>query len=244
MEFKTSISKISTKDQDVIIRGKKLSDLIENHTFSDSIFLLLKGSFPNEKESIIFSAMLTSIIDHGMGTTSSLTTRFVTSGGNSLNTAVGAGVLALGDYHGGAIEKAMEQISNFSKEFDNLEDVIQRKLVSKEAFFGFGHKIYKNNDPRVKIILNKCEHLDYRSQYLDTLLRIESLIEQIKGKKIIINIDGLIAALLLSMGFHSTIGKGIFIIGRISGLVAQSVEEKENEKPVRRISEEEIYYKE
>ena len=102
MEFKTSISKIT--NEDVMIRERKLSALMKEASFTDAIFLILKGSFPNQQESKLFSAMLLSIIDHGMGTTSALTSRFVASSGNAVNTAVGAGVLALGDLHGGAIE--------------------------------------------------------------------------------------------------------------------------------------------
>ena len=77
MKFKTKISKLGNDDVD--IRGKKLSDLIEKSSFTDAIFLLLSSREPTEKESKIFAAMLTSIIDHGMGTASSLTTRFVAS---------------------------------------------------------------------------------------------------------------------------------------------------------------------
>ena len=72
---------------------------------------------------------------------------------------------------------------------------------------------------------------------------IETALEKEKGKKICLNIDGLAAAILLEMGFPPlSLGKGIFIIGRVPGLVAQAVEEKENEKPVGRLEEGEIEY--
>ena len=90
MEYKTSISKMTKKDH--IIRGQKLSDLVKAGSFSDSVYLILRGKKPSKKESRIFEAMLTISIDHGMGTSSSLTSRFVMSTGNSLNTAVGAGI--------------------------------------------------------------------------------------------------------------------------------------------------------
>jgi citryl-CoA lyase len=235
MEYKTHISKVTK--QGPIIRGENLSTLIKNNSFTDSIFLLLTNRKPNVQESKIFSAILISIIDHGMGTTSSQTTRFVKSGGNPLNTAVGAGVLALGNYHGGAIENAMKQI----KTIKNVEEFVTTHITNKKIIFGFGHKIYKDQDPRVIQILKLCKEIDYQSTYIEKILKIEQLIEQQKGKKIILNIDGLIAAILLEMRFDPIIGKGIFIIGRTPGLVAQAVEESK-EKPVRRISEEDIEY--
>jgi len=236
MEFKTKISKVT--EDDMILRGEKLSSLISSSSFSDSIFLLLNKKKPSSEESKVFSALLVSSIDHGMGTTSSLASRFVMSGGNSLNAAVGGGILALGDYHGGAGEKALEQF----KEISNAEEFVSGALASKKVIFGYGHKIYKTEDPRVKQVLELCNSVGYKSKYIDLALEIESALEKAKGKKIILNIDGLMAAILLEMGFSALAARGVFIIARTPGLVAQSIEEKEEEKPVRRVDEEDINY--
>ena len=74
-------------------------------------------------------------------------------------------------------------------------------------------------------------------------MEIESVLEKEKGKKLCLNIDGLIAAILLEMGFSPQAGRGIFIASRTSGLIAQAIEEAEEEKPVRRIDEKDISYK-
>ena len=242
MEYKTSISKIT--NEDVIIREHKLSSLMKETSFTDGIFLLLKGSFPNEKESKLFSAMLLSIIDHGMGTTSALTSRFVASSGNAVNTAIGAGVLALGDLHGGAVENCMSQLIGFSKLTpEELYAEIKKYVLEKKGtLYGFGHKHYKESDPRAKILLDYCKTNNYSSNYIDLVVSLEKQIESIKGKKLVLNVDGLLSALLLTMGFSPIVGKGFFIIGRVPGLVAQVIEEKENERSVRRLSEDDINY--
>lgn len=243
----------------MLIRGKKLSQLIDRVSFSDAVFLLLRERLPKRIESRLFSAILTSIIDHGMGTTSSLTTRFVVSGGNALNAAVGAGVLAIGDYHGGAIENAMKQmvsiiknVSRSKKLFRNqnkkkyisqlAQDFVSRQLKRGGILYGFGHKIYKTKDPRSEHVVRLCKKLGFTSDYIVLGREIERSLEDIKGVRLCFNIDGVIAALLLEMGFDPCVGKGIFIIGRTAGLVAQAVEEKKNEKPVRRIEEKDISY--
>ena len=236
MEFKTAISKM-TKD-DLIIRGKKHSDMIGNWPFSKTVFFLLSGKEPSEKEEAVFDAMLTTVIDHGMGTASSMATRFVTSTGNPLNAAVAGGVLALGDYHGGAIEKAMRLF----KEVDDATAFVKNALENKKILYGFGHKIYKDQDPRTVHLVALCKKNAYDSKYLTLALEVEKAIEAQKGKKIVLNVDGAIAALLLDMGFAPEMGKGFFIISRTPGLVAQALEEKEREKPVRRVSEEDITY--
>ena len=241
MEWKTKISKI--EQNDVIIRGEKLSQLIRNHSFSDSIFLLLSGRKPEEKEGIIFEKVLVSIIDHGMGTTSSLTSRFAISGGNTLNVGVAAGVLSIGDYHGGAIEKSMQQLMNWKLlEGEESAKKIIDAISNNKTIYGFGHKHYKEGDPRVKVILEEIEKIGYVSSHLFLTKLVEESFQEIKSKKILLNIDGLIAALLCDFGFDSGLGKGIFILGRTPGLVAQCHEEKKFERPVRRLREEDINY--
>jgi citrate synthase len=239
MEYKTRISKI--ENNDVGIRGEKLSELVKTMKFSDAIFLLLSGRKASESEGIIFEKLLTSVIDHGMGTTSSQTTRFVASGGNSLNTAVGGGILSIGDYHGGAIEKAMQQFYEWSK-LDNLNELLKKNITEKKVIYGFGHKVYKECDPRVKVILEEISKLNYVSKHLPLMKTVEEMFVSVKGKKIPINIDGFIALLLCDFGFDPLLGKGIFIIGRTPGLVAQAYEELKHEKPVRRVDEEEIEF--
>src|SRR3989344_4758134 len=155
MEFHTSISKMTPDDH--IIRGEKLSQLMKENSFAQVIYLLLKGEKPSAKEAAVFEAALISVIDHGMGTTSSMTARFAASGGNSVNASVAAGIIALGDYHGGAIEKAMEQFRKISL----VKDFVADALKNKKIIYGFGHSVYKNRDPRVKEILLVCDKVNF-----------------------------------------------------------------------------------
>jgi len=232
--MKTTISKI--QDGTLTLRDKKLTTLVEENSFSDTIFYLFTAKMPDAKESRIFSAMLVSIIDHGMGTASAQATRYVMSAGNTVNASLAAGVLAIGDRHGGAIEKAMEQLIGI----DDVTAFVQECLSKKKLIYGFGHKVY-NEDPRAKTILDLCKELRYVSKHLDAVLAIEQEIEKQKGKKIPLNIDGLIAALLLSMGFSPEIGKGFFCIGRLPGLLAHALEQHKEGKLLR-VSEEDIEF--
>jgi citrate synthase len=86
------------------------------------------------------------------------------------------------------------------------------------------------------------EKIGYKSKHLHLMKVVEDLFVEVKGKRIPINIDGLIALLLCDFGFDALLGKGVFIIGRVSGLVAQCHEELSLEKPVRRLDESEIGY--
>lgn len=227
---------ISTlEDEQLRIRGELLLDLAKYSSLPEAIFFLLAGRKPTLPEKQLFEKMLVITIDHGPNTTSSATSRFVISGGNDLNVGVGAGILSIGDFHGGAIEPAMElfyQLEKMSSAERN--ELITKKITNKEVVFGFGHKIYKDEDPRVTFLRKECASIDYVSLYFEIADEILSLFNQIKGKTIPLNIDGCIAALLCSMNIDSRLGKGIFIIGRTPGLVAQCYDELINGEKVRR----------
>jgi citryl-CoA lyase len=249
MEFKTTISKMTADD--LIVRGKKLSDLMVTASFSDVIFLILVGRMPTEQESKVVAAMLIGVIDHGMGTTSSMTTRFVASGGNRLQTAVGAGILALGEYHGGAIEQSMEQLQSAWEPVKDLPETDQGRaaarlvteaIASKTPIYGFGHAVYKEVDPRVKQLQLVCDQAQFISPILNFARLVETELVAQKGKTIPLNVDGAIAAILLDMGLTPLQGRGLFIAARAPGLVAQAIEELTTEKPVRRVDEADITY--
>jgi len=227
---------------DLIIRGRKHSAMIGHWQFSKAVFFLLAGREPDAKEEALFDAMLTTVIDHGMGTASALATRFIQSTGNPLNAAVAGGILALGEYHGGAIEEAMRLFEEARALDSGVESFVKGSVEKKRLLHGFGHKVYKEADPRTRLLRERCAALSFDAPTLRLALDIEQEIGRQKGKRLVLNVDGAIAALLLDMGFPPEAGKGFFIIGRTPGLVAQAMEEREREKPVRRLDEEEIHY--
>lgn len=236
MQYKTKISKIV--EGDLILRGKKLSEVVKSSSFSDAIFLTMTGREANKAESVLFEKMLISVIDHGMGTVSSMSARFVASGGNELNVGVGAGVLGIGNFHGGAIEKAMMQFYSWQEKLPDIEEIVRERKV----LFGFGHKHYKKGDPRVEVLLDEIKKIGFESKHLHLKDKVEQAFEKVKGKKVHINIDGMIALLLCDFKLDPLLGKGVFIAGRVPGLVAQVFEELTQEKPVRRIDEDKIDY--
>lgn len=235
--YKTTISKITTDD--MIIRGEKHSSLLTG-SFSDAIFLILASRKPTETESKIFNAMLVAVIDHGMGTTSAITTRAAMSGSHQLSAAVAAGIASIGKFHGGAIEAAMHQFTELA-EISDMHVYVRNKLRDKNVIYGYGHKVYKNEDPRVKKLLSLCKTYAFNAPSAILAQKLEDALAAEKGKRLILNIDGLLGALLLDMGFEPAQGNALFIIARTPGLVAHALEAGQ-EKPVQRIPEDAITY--
>ncbi len=234
-KWKTSISGIV--DGETLIHGYKITDLIDKVNFTDAIWLELKGELPNEKERVMLDAILISTIDNGLGPPSITNARNSASAGNPMQAAVAAGVLGVGESHGGAIEECA-RLLQMGLAADKLVDKV---ISSGDRIPGFGHKVY-TEDPRAKQIFAKAKSLGFYGEHCELAVQVEKVLQEKKGKKIPINVDGAIAAVVSDMGFDYKLGKGFFIIGRVVGLVAHIFEEIVREKPYRRISDEEIEY--
>lgn len=195
MEWKTKISNFT--EEESTIRGFDHDNLIGKISFSSMIYLLLKGRMPNENESKLLDAIFVSCIDHGIAPPSIISARSVASGGNSLNSSVAGGIMALGDYHGGAIEDAAKLFSS-SLEVSSL---VKTYLDEKIRLPGFGHKIYKESDPRTKKLFALAQELNLAGKYSEIAFQMENEIFKQKGKKFCLNVDGMIAALVLDLGF-------------------------------------------
>ena len=103
---KTRITEV--KPNHLSTRGYNQEDLIENLSFAEMVFLLLRERLPDERESKIFNQILVSFCDHGVTPPSTQSARLIASSGAHINNAVAGGLLSFGKNHAGAIEKAME----------------------------------------------------------------------------------------------------------------------------------------
>jgi len=237
MQIKTKIS--STQDN-TLIRGYPLKDLIGGKSFSEVVYLLLQGELPSFDVAAMVDALLVSAIDHGAQVLSSVTSRLTVSGGSDLNTAIAAGLLTLGKHHGGAIEESAKLFFQTIDQGKNYEDVVAYAIEHKQRIPGFGHKTY-TTDPRTMKLYELAKEKGLLGKYMQLALGIEKELEQVKGKKYCLNIDGSMAACLLDLGFSVNSVKAFFVISRTVGLSAHAIEEMD-EKPVRRLSDEEVEY--
>lgn len=224
-------------DDKFFIRGHSLNKLIEEVSFVDVVFLLLRGDLPIKEERQMLNAILVAISEHGVEPPSTFVARTVASTGNNFNSALAAGVLTIGSRHGGAISAA----ATYFERVDDPKNIVEEVIASKKRIPGYGHKIYKENDPRVKTLLAKAKLLGLIGKFVDRALAIEVALEKEAGRKIPLNIDGLLAALLLEMKFQTDMSNTIFMLGRLPGLIAHIIEER-SEKTYRRINKNDVNY--
>jgi citryl-CoA lyase len=245
--WKTDIS-IATEEK-TVIRGYNLDELMTKCNFTQVIFLLWKGELPSKKEEAVFNTILISAIEHGITPPSITAARIAYSGSGQFNSAIAAGILAIGQHHGGAMEGCAQLLqTHCDEEFKGKQEaiiaqhIVDNMMERKQRIPGFGHKVYTDADPRAQKILDAAKKNGFSGRYVETIKAIESYLEKKKGKKLCINIDGAIAAVMLEMGFDWKLGRGFFIMARTAGIIAHVHEESQKEKPFRRLEDKETTY--
>ena len=230
MIWKTKISNV-TKSK-TTLRGYDLDELTKKLNFTQTIFLTFKGELPTKKEEKMLDAILVSSVEHGIEPSSIITARCTAAAGNLFNSSVAAGIGTFGKYHGGAVEDCAK-ILNQNK---SAKEVVSKAISEKKKLFGFGHKIY-TKDPRTQLLLKIAKENKIYGKYCKKAQEIEKELEKQKGRKLCLNVDGCIAAVILDMGFPQTLGNAFFIISRCVGICAHVHEELTEEKPVRRLED-------
>jgi len=240
LHWKQSITKIEPNK--VMLRGYPIDELMGEKSYAECVYLALKGELPSEKEAKVIDAILVSSIDHGATPPSALAAITSASTGAPLNAALATGILSINKYHGGAIEDAMRtffHIRELAEENDyELNEAVARLLsdyrVENKRVMGFGHRIH-TDDPRQNKLFILAKDAGIAGHYVEIAELVEAELHNQIGKKLPINVDGAIAALLCEMGFPPELANAFFIMSRMPGLVAHIYEEQSVHKPMRKI---------
>ena len=169
--WKTAIT--SVQPNTVRLRGYSIDDLMGKISFSQAIYLALKGELPSPEVGRLLDAIFVSSVDHGAGPPSVLAARTVASTGAELHAAVAAGVLAISRLHGGAIEEGMklfQSVARRAADMDITEEAAAREILAEmksrgERASGFGHRVH-TQDPRTGRLFGLAEELKLAGPHL------------------------------------------------------------------------------
>jgi citrate synthase len=240
LTWKTGISRIQPNE--VRLRGYRLDELMGGVSFGQTVYLAFKGELPSDNVGKIIDAILVSSIDHGASPPSTLSAKTVASTGATLNAAVAAGILAISRFHGGAIEDCMgvllqtdekSKAKNLSIEHA-AEEIVEEYRLAGRRISGFGHRLH-TEDPRTQKLFALARELEIGEQFVGIARAIETALHDGLGKKLPINVDGAIAAILCEIELSPKIANAFFMIARVPGLVAHIHEEQTRYKPMRPI---------
>jgi citrate synthase len=208
-------------------------------------FLHMMFSFPNRPyvmdPDIVKALNLILILhaDHEQNCSTS-TVRMVASGGANLFASVAAGVCALwGHLHGGANQSVVEMLEDIRKSHCSVKDFVE-KVKRKEngvKLMGFGHRVYKNYDPRSKILRNAAQRVLQKQGQSDDLLNIAQELADIAlndgyfiQRKLYPNVDFYSGIIMKAIGIPLNMFTVMFAIGRMPGWIANWKEIHDNPK--------------
>ncbi len=203
-------------DEDHLLVSQKSS-------FARLIFEMLSEKSPTDSELKIFELILNLSIDHGAETPSALATIQASLDGKNLSESVAAGILQINEHHGGAIEPCMEILYSINKEQLQISNLVDEYLKEDKRMPGLGHRIYKEEDPRTKLIFEKMEEYNMDTEFLKFAKELEKEMESKKGKKLPLNIDAAIAVVLCTLGWNPKLSNAVFIVARVPGLCAHYI---------------------
>jgi citrate synthase len=181
--------------------------------------------------------------DHEQNCSTS-TVRMVASSGANLYASCAAGVCALwGPLHGGANAAVIEMLQYIHSNRIELSDYVARvkQKDSKAKLMGFGHRVYKNYDPRAKIIKAAADKVLGKLRINDPLLAIAKRLEEValsdpyfKDRKLYPNVDFYSGIIMRAIGIPLNMFTVMFAIGRMPGWIANWKEVREGESRIYR----------
>lgn len=218
------------------VRGQDLcKDLLGKINFGDMAFLEISGRYPTPQQSIVFNALLVTLVEHGM-TPTAMAARLVYLGApEAIQGAVAAGLNGMGTVFGGGSETAarmlFEALNDKPADADLkviAEAVVEAHAARKTPVSGIGHPVHKPIDPRTPVLFAIAEANGLRGRYVALLEEISAAAERRTKRVLPINATGAIGALMLELGFEWRICRGIAVISRAVGLVGHIAEEMRN----------------
>ena len=231
--WKTALSAVEPNK--ILIRGYRVQDLMANCTFGDIIYLTFKGELPAANEGRMIEMIVVSSTDHSFLAPSIDATRFVASGGVPLQASVAAGIISLGDHHGGAIEQCAKLLQDSVQSLTAAAEIVSGFRARKQRVPGFGHP-WHDRDPRTLTLIAAAKEWNLAGAHL-------ALAESISNElQLPANIDGVISGIISDMGIAWQYGRAFFIIPRVVGLAAHAVEETVRERPFRAIDMKDVAY--
>ncbi len=199
-----------------------------------------------EVDPVVVSAMNKLLIlhaDHEQNC-STATVRIVGSSQANLYAAVSAGVAALwGPLHGGANQKVIEMLENIKKDGGDVEKWINKAKDKNDPFrlMGFGHRVYKNYDPRALLIKDACDKVLAKLGINDPVLEIAKKLEETAlndsyfvERKLFPNVDFYSGIIYRAIGFPVEMFTVLFALGRMPGWMSQWREMIDEGQPIGR----------
>jgi len=228
------------------IRGYPLKDIIRNLTFTEVIYLTMKGELPSKNQARVLDAILCGIVDHGFFAPTGIAARVVASAnpGNIIPGVVG-GLLTVGSVTISPQDTAelileawrIKKEQGISKE-ETAEKIVDEAITNKKRIPGLGHPLHPTGDPRAKALEEVAKKYGIWGERSELYLEIHRIFARKTGKDLPINIDGMMGCVLTEMGFEPREMAGIAALSYMPGIISHAVEETRERARLRAVDSE------
>jgi citrate synthase len=249
-DWSTGIAEV--RDDDVLIRGQLLTTMIGQRSFGELAYLIVSGRWPTEGQAHVLEAIMVSVMEHGISPTTTVT-RMMASYGNPIQVGIAAGLLTVGDHHGGAGEQIAgwlrEAVAGVEDSGSGRADEIRARArtfvadrrAAREPIEGFGHP-HHDVDPRAPLLLAIAREHRVYGDHCFLLESIETELEAVVGRRIAINIDGVSAALLSDLDLDPRLARPLLMTPRTLSLAAHFIEEQDQGHKWRHVPGSQVTY--
>ncbi|MBI2604652.1 MAG: citrate synthase [Deltaproteobacteria bacterium] len=208
-----------------IREGKDIVKPDPSKSIAWNFMYMLKGEEPSAKTAKMFDTCLILHADHELNC-SAFAARVTTSSLADMHAAVTSAIAALkGPLHGGANEQVMKMLLQIGT-LEKAETFIADAIKDKAKVMGIGHRVYKNGDPRAKILRKMSEELcamTNQKHFYEMSARIDDMMFEKKG--LMPNVDFYSATVYYCMGIPIDLYTPIFAVSRVSGWIAHILEQ-------------------
>jgi citrate synthase len=203
-----------------------------------NFLLQITGKTPDAKAAAAFDECLVLHADHTMNA-STFAARVCAATLSDMHSAVTAAIGTLkGALHGGANEQVMKTLESIENGVAGVDQDVTARLGRGEKLMGFGHRVYRTEDPRATHLRRLSEQLSTAtgdSQYYDMSIAMEQTVLKVKG--LYPNVDFFAASVYHALGIPTDLFTPVFAISRMSGWTAHVIEQHADNRLIRPDSE-------
>lgn len=234
----------------VLIRGYNLEDLIGNLSFTSAVYLLIRGQLPTPAQVRVLDGVLGAVLDFGLEKPGTMAARFAVSANPQMATGMAAACLSVGqhtlateDTSRFIIDAAARHHASALPLEQFAQEEVARLRAAGERIPGLGHPVFKKVDPRAAVLRQLAVDEGCWPAEAAVYEAVHAAFTSLPGKsEIPINDVGVMAAVLVGLGFSPAEGTGVAILSTMPGVVAHISEEITSRRPIRVVERDQVTY--
>lgn len=249
-DWQTSVSRVDAGK--VLIRGYDLEALIVGQTFTSSCFLLLRGRLPSPGEERALDAVLNAVLDYALLKPGTVAARYAVSANPSMVAGLAAAVLSVGSYTLAPEDTARFALAAHERHVtasgspslaETASAIVDDVRARKERIPGIGHPLFKGVDPRAQKLRQVAVEEGLWSDRAELFEHVHRAFADAIGKPDIpINDVGMMALVMLELGFTPDEMTGLAVLSTLPGVIAHVSEELASGRRIRTVPDDQVDY--